>query len=146
MKNLIKAGLIICLSPFCISAAELALDSESFFDATFTIDSTYTGDGKTYEVSASGEAGPYGRVYLSYEFTDKQDMKDRGEYTGYAWTQNGENIVTASLQGIYIKDGSVFKLWGLNIVNDGKLHYAYGVVDFVAKTMNFEVADINTGD
>ena len=122
------------------------MDSESFFDATFTIDSTYTGDGKTYEVSASGEAGPYGRVYLSYEFTDKQDMKDRGEYTGYAWTQNGENIVTASLQGIYIKDGSVFKLWGLNIVNDGKLHYAYGVVDFVAKTMNFEVADIDTGD
>jgi hypothetical protein len=26
------------------------------------------------------------------------------------------------------------------------LHYAYGVVDFVAKTMNFEVADIDTGD
>ena len=144
MKNLIKAGLIICLSPFYISAAELALDSESFFDANFTIDSTYTSDGQNYQVSASGEAGPYGRVYLSYEFTDKQDLEDRGEYTGHAWTQNGETVVTATLQGIYVKKGKVFRLYGLNTVSDGTFHYAIGDIDFVGKTMNFKVANVQT--
>ena len=107
----------------------------------YCIDSTYTRDGKTYEVSASGEAGAYERVYLSYEFTDKQDMKDCRAYRGFAWIQNGEDIVMVSLQEIYIKDGAVFKLWGLNLVNDVKLHYVDGVVDFVAKTMKFEVTD-----
>jgi hypothetical protein len=108
--------------------------------------STYTSDGKTYQVSASGEAGPYGRVYLSYEFTDKQDLGDRGEYTGHAWTQNGETIATATLQGIYVKNGALFKLYGLNTLSDGKFHYAIGHVDFVAQTMTFKVADILTAD
>jgi len=62
------------------------LDPESLFAANFTIDSTYTGDGKTFHLSAPGEAGPYGRGYLSCEFIDKQDMKDRYEFTGHAWT------------------------------------------------------------
>ena len=82
MTHLLRICLLFGLMPFTVSAAELALDKNSFFDANFTIDSTYTSDGQNYQVSASGEAGPYGRVYLSYEFTDKQDLGDRGEYTG----------------------------------------------------------------
>jgi hypothetical protein len=145
MSKLFKALLLICLCPLSASAAELALDPASFFKASFTIDSTYTRDGKNYEVSASGEAGPYGRVYLSYEFTDKQDLGDRGEYTGHVWTQNGEVIVTGTLQGIYFKKGSKFRIYGLNTLSDGKLHFAEGSIDFVAKTMSFDVADIDTG-
>ena len=146
MKNRLKAFLYVCLSPLSVSAAELALDPASFFDANFTIDSTYTRDGQNYEVSASGEAGPYGRVYLSYEFTDKQDLGDRGEYTGHAWTQNGETVATATLQGVYYKDGRTFRIYGLNTLSDGKFHFAEGAIDFVAKTMTFKVADIKTGD
>jgi hypothetical protein len=146
MINFLRVCLVFSLFPLTVSAAELALDPNSFFDANFTIDSTYTSDGKTYQVSASGEAGPYGRVYLSYEFTDKQDLGDRGEYTGHAWTQNGETIATATLQGIYVKNGALFKLYGLNTLSDGKFHYAIGHVDFVAQTMTFKVADILTAD
>ena len=51
-------------------ADELNLNSDKF-QGDFQIDSTFTRDGKTFEVSASGDAGPYGRVYLSYIFTDK---------------------------------------------------------------------------
>ena len=40
------------------------------FQARFTIDSTFNTDVR-YEVSASEDAGPYGRAYLSYVFTDK---------------------------------------------------------------------------
>ncbi|MFP6808281.1 MAG: hypothetical protein VB957_14055 [Pseudomonadales bacterium] len=41
-------------------AGELNLNAEKF-QGDFKIDSTYTRDGKTFEVSASGDAGPYGR-------------------------------------------------------------------------------------
>ena len=47
----------------------------------------------------------------------------------------------ASVQEIQFKDGAVFDLWGLNPVIDVKLHYVDGVVDFVVKTMKFEVTD-----
>ncbi|MDG2049265.1 MAG: hypothetical protein P8M78_03790 [Myxococcota bacterium] len=112
------------------------------FDASFEIDSTFTVDGKTFEVSASGEAGPYGRVYLSYIFTDKEGRGDRGEFTGFAWTQKGENVVTATLQGIYKKDGKIFRLYSFDNVSDGKFNIASGEADFVAKTMKFKVSEL----
>ena len=109
MTHLLRICLLFGLMPFTVSAAELALDKNSFFDANFTIDSTYTSDGQNYQVSASGEAGPYGRVYLSYEFTDKQDLGDRGEYTGHAWTQNGEVVATQSGRNLQCRSsGDVF--------------------------------------
>ena len=65
MKNTQIAVFAILLSPLSLQALELDLDSKSLFDANFTIDSTFTLDGKTSQLSASGEAGPYGRVYIS---------------------------------------------------------------------------------
>ena len=114
----------------------------NYFEAQFLIDSTFTTDGKTYEVSASGEAGPYGRAYLSYVFTDKQELGNRGEFTGFAWTQSGEDIITATLQGIYVKRGEVFKLHTLDTTSQGKFTYAVGTMDFVAKTLTFQAADL----
>ncbi len=118
---------------------------EGAFEGVFQIDSTFTRDaGKTYEVSASGEAGEYGRVYLSYEFTDKLGMGSQGEFTGFAWTQNGEDVNTATLQGVYKKEGRVFKLYTFDNVSNGKLNVATGVVDFVARTMKFSVSEISS--
>ncbi len=51
--------------------------------------------------------GDYGRVYLSYEFTDKLGMGTMGEFTGYAWTQNGEQIERATLRQAFIKNHGI---------------------------------------
>ena len=34
-----------------------------------------------------------------------------GEFTGFAWTQTGENIVKATLQGVFKKEGKTFKMY-----------------------------------
>ena len=131
---------------FMFSAASTA-DSlqpklENHFNANFSIDAAHTTDGTNYQVSASGDAGPYGRVYLSYEFTDKQDLGDRGEFTGHAWGQNGEEVFTATLQGVYVKQGVEFKMYTLDAVSNGKFTYAVGTLNFVEKTLSFEAADL----
>ena len=46
MKNTLIAVFAILLSPLSLQALELDLDSKSLFDANFTIDSTFTRDGK----------------------------------------------------------------------------------------------------
>ena len=38
------------------------------FNADFVIDSAMTTDGKNWQIAASGDAGPYGKAYLSYSF------------------------------------------------------------------------------
>jgi hypothetical protein len=73
-------AILISAFHFSASAQDMTLSKDSF-EGNFVIDSTFTRDGgKTFEVSASGDAGPYGRVYLSYVFTDKQNLGIAGEY------------------------------------------------------------------
>ena len=138
--------ILLLISTFHMSSYPQGVKlSEDSFEGNFVIDSTFTRDGgKTYEVSASGDAGPYGRVYLSYIFTDKQNLGTAGEFTGFAWTQNGEDVVTATLQGAYVKQGKVFKLYTFDPTSSGKLNFATGIVDFVAKTMKFKVSEVDT--
>ena len=111
------------------------------FVAEFEIDALDI-DAETFKASLSGEAGPYGRVYLSYDFTNKQDLAGMGEFTGFAWTQNGEDVVTATLQGVWVKAGTVFKLYTFDPVSNGKLNLAVGEIDFVNKTARFNVSEL----
>lgn len=142
MKKIISFA-VLYLCSLSLSAAP-NLELENAFEANFTIDSAHTSDGVNYQISASGEAGEYGRVYLSYTFTDKQELGDRGEFTGHAWAQSGEDVNTATLQGVYVKQGTVFKLYTLDTVSNGKFNFAVGTLNFIEKTLNFEVAEIVT--
>ena len=130
---------------FALAVTSVHADKLEFgegFKANLTIDSAFTTDHKTYKISASGEAAPIGKIYLSYVFTDKMGLGDRGEFTGTAWAQKGEAIRTATLQGVVRKEGSVFKMYSLDLVSDKTINMALGTVNFVDKTMSFEVMEI----
>ena len=90
------------------------------FKSDLSIDAVYTTDGLNYQVSSSGDTGPYGRAYLSYVYTEKQELADRGECTWRAWAQNGEEVFTVTLQGFYVKRGVAFKMYTLDLVSNGK--------------------------
>jgi len=148
MKSIMKMktlfGWTILMFAFVQGALAQEVDfAAASFEANFKIDSTFTRDGgKTFEVSASGEAGEYGKVYVSYTFTDDLGLKDAGEFTGFAWTQSEETIVTATLQGTYFKQGSIFKLYSWDITSERKLNMAIGVIDFVAGTVKADVREV----
>jgi hypothetical protein len=133
----------ILLMPMAAFAAGVEVDEQTLFEGKFNIDAMHTKDGRVYELSASGDAGPYGRVYLSYVMTNLQSVDGRGEFTGHAWTQAGEDVVTATLQGISVKEGAVYKLYSFDLVSDGVMNLALGTVDMVAGTMTFQVGEID---
>jgi len=138
-----KIVLILTAALFMLFAASQDLDfGEDEFIANFDIDSAHTTDGTTYKILATGEPGPCGRVWLPYEFTDKLGLGDSGEFTGFAWTQNGEQFATATLQGVYRREGSIFNMYSLDMVSDGVINIVSGEADFVVKTMTFKVSQL----
>ena len=141
MKKFAATLLLLIWTPFAF-AQDLNYGEDGFV-AEFEIDAAHTTDGVNYQISASGEAGPYGRVWLSYEFTDKQNNGESGEFTGFAWTQNGEQFATATLQGVYRRKGAIFQMYSLDMVSDGVINIVSGEVDLVAKTMTFKVSPLN---
>ena len=118
------------------------LQTGSSFEGNFTIDAMHTMDGSNYQVAASGEAGDYGRVYLSYTFSNKLSLNEMGEVTGFAWTQSGEEIVTATLQGVWKKNGAVFDMYTFDAVSNGLINVATGKMNLVNRTMKFKVAPL----
>ena len=129
---------------FFLSSQALAVDLnfENTFQIRMTIDHVYTEDNKIYKIAASGSAGRYGQAYSSWKFSDNLGLKDRGEFSGFAWTQIGAEVFKASLQGVYVKQGPTFRIYSLDLVSDKKLQMKVGEINMVEKTMNFDVSDI----
>ncbi|MDG1243174.1 MAG: hypothetical protein P8N66_00680, partial [Porticoccaceae bacterium] len=50
----------------------------------------------------------------------------------------------ATALGAYVKQGKVFKMYTFDPTSSGKLNFATGTVDFVAKTMKFKVSEVDT--
>ena len=140
----IIASTILLVSTTFLSSLALSQDLEtgSSFEGNFTIDAVHTTDGSAYQVAASGEAGDYGRVYLSYTFSNKLSLNEMGEFTGYAWAQSGEDIVTATLQGVVKKNGAVFDMYTFDAVSSGEINVATGEMDLVNRTMKFKAAPL----
>ena len=140
----LSSSLLLTLAIALIStlASSQSLDRGASFEGNFAIDAMHTMDGSNYQVAASGEAGEYGRVYLSYTFTNKLSLNEMGEFTGYAWTQSGEEVVTASLQGVWEKNGAVFDMYTFDAVSNGLINVATGEMDLVNRTMTFNVAPL----
>tara|TARA_E500000178_G_scaffold161807_1_gene161393 strand:+ start:252 stop:677 length:426 start_codon:yes stop_codon:yes gene_type:complete len=130
-----------------LSASFLAHSQDiNFGDGEFivetNIDAVSTQDGENFKISSSGDAGDYGKVYLSYTFTSILNTPDQGEFTGFAWAQQGEAIQQATLQGVWKKKGNVFILYSLDSLTDGNLMMVSGVLDMVNQTLNFKVSPI----
>jgi hypothetical protein len=148
MKSIIKIktlfGWTILMFAFVQSALAQEVDfAAAAFEANFKIDSTFTRDGgKTYEVSASGEVGEYGKTYLSYTFTDDLGLNNAGEFTGFVWAQSGETILRATTRSTYFKQGSTFKVYSWAINSERKLNMTIGVIDFVAGTIKADVREV----
>ena len=123
-------------------AQDLKWDTSALINAEFIIDAVHTKDGVNYELSATGEAGPYGRVYLSYVFTNHNDSMESGEFTGFIWTQMEEEIIKGTTQGVYRKQGKVFKMYALDNLTNEKTYIVSGIADFVNKTLKFKASEV----
>ena len=140
----IISSTVLLFTSIFLSSMTLSQDLETggSLEANFSIDAIHTLDGSNYQVAASGEVEEYGRVYLSYTFSNKMSLNDMGEFTGYAWSQSGEEIVTATLQGVWKKNGAVFDMYTFDAVSNGLINVATGKMDLVNRTMKFKVAPL----
>ncbi len=140
----IISSTVLLFTSIFLSSLTLSQDLETggSLEANFSIDAIHTLDGSNYQVAASGEVEEYGRVYLSYTFSNKMSLNDMGEFTGYAWSQSGEEIVTATLQGVWKKNGAVFDMYTFDAVSNSLINVATGKMDLVNRTMKFTIAPL----
>ena len=139
MKKLLFIALFISSSLMFAQKNEMGQQ----FQANFDITSAKTLGAQEYELTASGEAGPYGRVNITMHFTNKlNNTNGIGEFTGFAWSQTPEGITEATLQGVTRSEGDKFIGYSYDALTNGKIMQWRGEFDFIANKIKLEVKEV----
>ena len=144
IKNKIVIGAFASLF-VVMSQNAFAFDvSGESFPANFQMTSWTAGDGKS-TITSEGVVGEgYGKVYLTHNFTVGSDDGMSGEFTGQARTINKDGeLQYASLQGSWIREGTIVTMYSFDTLNNGVINHAQGKVDLFAGTLKFEVFPVN---
>ena len=129
-------AILMMLAGSSIFAFEVTGDS---FKAEFKITS-WTASNTDSTITSEGMVGEgFGKVYLTHNFRSRFGDNTQGDFDGQVRSINNDGVmVTATLQGIWKREGKIVNMYTLDTFSDGDMIYAEGKVDLVKGTLNFE--------
>ena len=136
MKNYIFALAIV------LSVGAQAFEvSGNHFEGKFKIDSMTVGENEVTvnASSAAADVGQYGKVYVSYTFTQNPYIPNSGTWKGHGRGMSPDGQLQAGiLMGVWTRDGSVFNMKSVDSVTDG-INYVQGTMDVLTGNINLEI-------
>ena len=89
-------------------------------------------------ITGKGDASKYGTAFLTYDLTVNPSVAGQGVMTGTASAIDDDgNLVTASLNGVFDRNGHEIKIYCIDDLADGAINLA--VVSINLKTDDFQV-------
>ena len=115
--------------------------SGNHFEGKFKIDSVTVGENEVTvnASSAAADVGQYGKVYVSYTFTQNQYIPNSGTWKGHGRGMSPDGQLQAGiLMGVWTRDGSVFNMKSLDSVTDG-INYVQGTMDVLTGNIDLDI-------
>jgi len=115
--------------------------SGNHFEDKFKIDSMTVGENEVTvnASSAAADVGQYGKVYVSYTFTQNPYIPNSGTWKGHGRGMSPDGQLQAGiLMGVWTRDGSVFNMKSVDSVTDG-INYVQGTMDVLTGDINLEI-------
>ena len=115
--------------------------SGNHFEGKFKIDSMTVGENEVTvnASSAAAEVGQYGKVYVSYTFTQNPYIPNSGTWKGHGRGMSPDGQLQAGiLMGVWTRDGSVFNMKSVDSVTDG-INYVQGTMDVLTGNIDLDI-------
>ena len=115
--------------------------SGNHFEGKFKIDSMTVGENEVTvnASSAAADVGQYGKVYVSYTFTQNPYIPNSGTWKGHGRGMSPDGQLQAGiLMGVWTRDGSVFNMKSVDSVTDG-INYVQGTMDVLTGNINLDI-------
>jgi len=115
--------------------------SGNHFEGKFKIDSMTVGENEVTvnASSAAADVGQYGKVYVSYTFTQNPYIPNSGTWKGHGRGMSPDGQLQAGiLMGVWTRDGGVFNMKSVDSVTDG-INYVQGTMDVLTGDINLEI-------
>ena len=132
---------------FIALALILSVGANSFevsgdhFKGKFKIDSMTVGENEVTvnASSAAADVGQYGKVYVSYTFTQNPYIPNSGTWKGHGRGMSPDGQLQAGiLMGVWTRDGSVFNMKSVDSVTDG-INYVQGTMDVLTGNIDLDI-------
>ena len=136
MKNYIFALALV----FSVGAHAFEV-SGNHFEGKFKIDSMTVGENEVTvnASSAAADVGQYGKVYVSYTFTQNPYIPNSGTWKGHGRGMSPDGQLQAGiLMGVWTRDGSVFNMKSVDSVTDG-INYVQGTMDVLTGDIDLDI-------
>ncbi len=87
-----------------------------------------------------GDVGKYGRVFATHVIKSRDGNRNQGNFTGHSRTilEDG-NALSATLQGIWSRDGGKMKFYSLDESSHGDQNFIRGEVDLLSRDCTAKV-------
>ena len=115
--------------------------SGDHFKGKFKIDSMTVGENEVIvnASSAAADVGQYGKVYVSYTFTQNPYIPNSGTWKGHGRGMSPDGQLQAGiLMGVWTRDGSIFNMKSVDSVTDG-INYVQGTMDVLTGNIDLEI-------
>ena len=115
--------------------------SGNHFEGKFKIDSMPVGENEVTvnASSAAADVGQYGKVYVSYTFTQNPYIPNSGTWKGHGRGMSPDGQLQAGiLMGVWTRDGSVFNMKSVDSVTDG-INYVQGTMDVLTGNIDLDI-------
>ena len=115
--------------------------SGNHFEGKFKIDSMTVGENEVTvnASSAAADVGQYGKVYVSYTFTQNPYIPNSGTWKGHGRGMSPDGQLQAGiLMGVWTRDGSVFNMKSVDSVTDG-INYVQGTMGVLTGDINLDI-------
>ena len=115
--------------------------SGNHFEGKFKIDSMTVGENEVTvnASSAAADVGQYGKVYVSYTFTQNPYIPNSGTWKGHGRGMSPDGQLQAGiLMGVWTRDGSVFNMKSVDSVTDG-INYVQGTMDVLTGDIDLDI-------
>ena len=115
--------------------------SGNHFEGKFKIDSMTVGENEVTvnASSAAADVGQYGKVYVSYTFTQNPYIPNSGTWKGHGRGMRPDGQLQAGiLMGVWTRDGSVFNMKSVDSVTDG-INYVQGTMDVLTGNIDLDI-------
>tara|TARA_A100001037_G_scaffold296110_2_gene316161 strand:+ start:247 stop:633 length:387 start_codon:yes stop_codon:yes gene_type:complete len=120
---------------------QLALEDQvNSFELKIT-SMTSTKDG--VQVNATGTVERYGKVFLTYNFTNNPTQDDTGSFIGFGWGITADGTRNqGERRGVFTSDGLVGTVYSLDDVTDGYPNFCIEKWDLMNETITMEFSRI----
>ena len=115
--------------------------SGNHFEGKFKIDSMTVGENEVTvnASSAAADVGQYGKVYVSYTFTQNPYIPNSGTWKGHGRGMSPDGQLQAGiLMVVWTRDGSVFNMKSVDSVTDG-INYVQGTMDVLTGNIDLDI-------